>query len=560
MHAIQGTLDELGTPLSQVTFVVVDLETTGSNAASGRITEIGAVKICGGEITGEFQTLVNPTIPIPPFIAVLTGITDAMVAQAPEEHTAVPAFLEFAADAVLVAHNAPFDIGFLKAATERLNLTWGNNHVVDTLPLARKLVSRDEAPNHKLGTLAHLFSTETTPNHRALDDAKATVDVLHALIARAAGHGVTTLEELDTFSTAVTPAQQRKRNLADNLPSAPGVYIFKDNSDRVLYVGTSVDIRRRVRSYFTSSENRSRIRDMINIATCVTPIVCHTILEAQVRELRLIAEHNPHYNRRSTRPHNAPWVKLTNEPFPRLSIVRSVRDDAATYAGPFSSHQRARDALDALNDSLPLRRCTDRLSPTRHTDRCALADIGRCGAPCDGSQSHADYSRIAADARAALRGDATAVADKLSHHMVTLSLCERFEDAATTRDRAHALMRGAQRAQEALTLAAIPHIVAGRRRPTGGWEFACIRHGHVAGTTVSPPRADPTPYIEAMVATAAHIPAPTNGLGSALAEEITIILHWLTTEGTRLVEVEGTWTCPVGGAGAHVHRFIEHVG
>ncbi len=119
---VQATFDELGEPLREVTFVVVDLETTGGSSATCEITEIGAVKVRGGEVLGEFQTLVNPCGGIPPFIAVLTGITDAMVAGAPRLDQVLPAFLEFSRGAVLVAHNAPFDLGFLRAGCERHGL------------------------------------------------------------------------------------------------------------------------------------------------------------------------------------------------------------------------------------------------------------------------------------------------------------------------------------------------------------------------------------------------------------------------------------------------------
>ena len=176
----QASFDELGTPLHEVTFVVVDLETTGGSPQSCEITEIGAVKVRGGEMLGEFQTLVNPGVPIPPFIAVLTGINNSMVAGAPRLGTALPAFLEFAgAESVLVAHNAPFDIGFLKAACAATGHEWPGNRVLDTARLARQVVTRDEAPNCKLASLARLFRARTTPNHRALSDARATVDVLH---------------------------------------------------------------------------------------------------------------------------------------------------------------------------------------------------------------------------------------------------------------------------------------------------------------------------------------------------------------------------------------------
>ena len=190
MKGTQGTLDELGTPLSEVTFVVVDLETTGGSPAGAHITEFGAVKVRAGEVLGEFQTLVNPAEPIPAFISVLTGITNQMVADSPRIGSVLPAFLEFAADSVLVAHNAPFDISFLKAAAAGTGRTWPPFHVIDTAHLARQLVTKDEAPNRKLGTLARLFGAATTPDHRALHDARATVDVLHGLLSRVGSLGV----------------------------------------------------------------------------------------------------------------------------------------------------------------------------------------------------------------------------------------------------------------------------------------------------------------------------------------------------------------------------------
>ena len=128
---VQPTLDDLGTPLRDVTFVVVDLETTGGSPAGAGITEIGAVKVRGGEVLGEFQTLVDPGVPVPAFVARLTGITSSMVATAPRIEAVLPSFLEFARGAVLVAHNAPFDISFLKAACRAADYEWPGNQVLD---------------------------------------------------------------------------------------------------------------------------------------------------------------------------------------------------------------------------------------------------------------------------------------------------------------------------------------------------------------------------------------------------------------------------------------------
>lgn len=549
MQMVQGTFDDLGTALADVTFVVVDLETTGGSPQDSAITEIGAVKVRGGEVLGEFQTLVNPHLPIPPFIQALTGITTAMVRDAPRIESALPAFLEFARGSVLVAHNAGFDIGFLKMAARQQGIEWPAHAVLDTVHLARQLVTRDEARNHKLSTLATLFGAGTTPDHRALHDARATVDVLHALIGRVGSLGVQTLEELSSYTARVSAAQRRKRWLADGLPSEPGVYLFKDGAGRVLYVGTSINIRARVRSYFTASERRSRMAEMVRIAESVTPVVCATTLEAEVRELRLIAEHKPRYNRRSRSPERASWVKLTVEAFPRLSIVREVRADGAHYIGPFGSRVAAEAAVAAVHEVIPLRQCVQRLSPSRRVGACVLAEMGRCGAPCTGAQSVQEYAAVAQRASLALVGDSRQVVTALRSRMGLLAEQERYEDAGTLRDRLLALVRGIARAQRIAPLAASPEIVAARPAPAGGWELIVVRHGRLAGSTVSPRGADPMPYVEALRTSAEVVlPAPWPA-PAAIPEETEKILRWLETPGVRIVELDGQWTCPVGGAG-----------
>src|SRR5438105_7990281 len=147
---VQTSLDELDEPLRTTTFTVVDLETTGGSNAADGITEIGAVRVRGGEVQGEFQTLVDPGVPITPFVSVLTGITDAMVGGAPHISAVLPAFLEFARGSVLVAHNAPFDVGFLRRSAAELDIAWPGFAVVDTAVLARRVLTRDEVPNCRL--------------------------------------------------------------------------------------------------------------------------------------------------------------------------------------------------------------------------------------------------------------------------------------------------------------------------------------------------------------------------------------------------------------------------
>jgi DNA polymerase-3 subunit epsilon len=559
---VQATLDELGTPLREVTFVVVDLETTGGPPEECGITEIGAVKVRSGEVLGEFQTLVDPGLPVPALVAVLTGITDRLLAGAPRLEAALPAFLEFARGAVLVAHNAPYDTGFLRASCARCGLPWADPPVLDTARLARHVVDRDEARNHKLGTLAALFGSPVTPDHRALTDARATVHVLHALMERVGNLGVQSLEELSAYTARVPPETRRKRTLAAALPHAPGVYVFLDERERPLYVGRSVDIAARVRSYFTASESRTRMREMVALAAAVRPVVCATPLEAAVRELRLIAEHAPPYNRRSRFPERSPWVKLTVEAFPRLSVVRQVRADGAAYIGPFPGTEHAALAVAALHDTFRLRQCAGRLPrvPPPGARACLLADIGRCGAPCVAGQSAAAYSRIVDAARAAMAHDAREVVAALLARARSLGATERFEEAGVARDRLLAFLRAAGRAQRLAPLAAAAELVAARRTDSGGWELVLVRHGRLAGTAVSPAGADPRPVIAALRASGEHVPAPVAPpMPAALPEEAEQVLTWLEQPGVRLVELEGEWAAPLHGAAGARWRLPTEV-
>lgn len=209
----QSTFQEFATPLHAAQFVVLDLETSGGAPHLGAaITEIGAVKIQGGEVLQTFSTLVNPGHPIPSFITDLTGIDDALVAHAPMIEMVLPDLFHFLGDeeTVFVAQNAPFDLSFLKFAARQSGYSWPKFRILDTAILARRALTREEAPNCKLATLAEIFATEIRPTHRALDDARATVDVLHGLFERLAGFQIYTVEEALNF-TAPKKSQSTKK-------------------------------------------------------------------------------------------------------------------------------------------------------------------------------------------------------------------------------------------------------------------------------------------------------------------------------------------------------------
>lgn len=547
---MQASFADLGTPLADATFVVVDLETTGGSPQEGGITEIGAVAVRGGEVIGEFGTLVNPGVPIPPFVAALTGITDATVAHAPRLAAALPSFLEFLGSAIVVAHNAPYDVGFLRGACRLHGYAWPDPVVIDTARLARVTLHRDEVRNCKLATLAAHFHASVSPTHRALDDARATVDVFHALLGRVADFGVHSVEDLGTFTSRVTPTQRAKRHLADDLPDSPGVYVFEDAQGASLYVGTSRRIRTRVRSYFTATEQRRRMAEMVAIAERVVPIPCATPLEARIRELRLIAERQPRYNRRSRRPDAAVWIALTAESAPRLSIVRSVADNAAEgarYLGPFPGRGSATSAMEALLLAHPVRTCTTRLAqrPRTATPGCALAELGRCVAPCTSWGDRSAYAARVDALRASMDGDLRPVIDAVRARMADLADQQRFEEAAAWRERLDEVCRASVRTHHLAALAREPLLVAAEPTDDLGWDIHVIRHGRLAAAGHARPGTDARSSVAALVERADHVdprPAPEP---AGLAEEASEIIRWLGSGSVRLVAADAGLALPL---------------
>lgn len=526
--------------------MVFDLETTGGRAGDDMVTEIGAVKIRGGEVLGEFATLVDPERGIPPQVVSLTGITQFMVTGAPRMDTVLPAFLEFAAGAVLVAHNSGFDIGFMKAACERYGYRWPKASVVCTVRLARRVLSRDEAPSCRLSALAQLFRTSTQPTHRALDDARATVEVLHRLLERVGPLGVQSLEELLAYLPEVTPQQRRKRELAAHLPNEPGVYLFRGPNEEVLYVGTATDLRKRVRQYFTASEGRRRLREMVALAVRVDSVSCAHSLEAEVRELRLLSAHKPAYNRRSKNPQHAWWLTLTDEAYPRLSVVRQARAGAL---GPFRSRRAAETAADAVLEAVPIRACTQRI-PARDPrgTPCALHELNRCAAPCAGKQSTEDYSPAVVALQALISGQDAAPLHGLAAQLDEYARAHRFEEAAARRDRMAGLVRVLDRGQRLAALAALPELVAARPDQRGGWEFSVVRYGRLASAGVARRGTRPMPVVEALVASAETVIPDLGPLNGAPPEETSLVLRWLNQPGTRLVHCDVPWTSPAAAA------------
>ena len=325
--------------LEDATYVVVDLETTGLRPGSSGICEIGAVRLRGFEVEAEFQTLVDPGLPIAAGASALTGLRNEQLRGAPSPPEAVRSFLAFAGDAVLVAHNARFDLAFLDRETERLTGSRIGSAVVDTVRLARTLLA-GRVSGFGLAQLAWFLDTTERPCHRALPDAQATAEVLLTLIGLAQERGARTVADLSALAATRTRRLLDKRHLAFGAPSRPGVYLFLGRNGQVLYVGRARDLRSRLRSYFRSDRQRPAVEAALTAAEQIEWRVTGSELEAAIEELRLIRDLRPPGNARVSRPERYVWLRRRGD-----SVVASTRPSPV---GPLRSKRTAQLAARML--------------------------------------------------------------------------------------------------------------------------------------------------------------------------------------------------------------------
>ncbi|MDV8001878.1 DEDD exonuclease domain-containing protein [Rhodococcus sp. IEGM 1408] len=505
----QGTFDQLEPLLSEVTFVVVDLETTGTRPGTDEITEIGAVRVQGGEVRAELSTFVAISGSLPRHISRLTGIVPGDLIGAPSLGEVMATFLEFSRGAVLVAHNARFDLGFLRAAAATTGHPWPDPPSVCTLALARRVLHRGETRGHRLGVLAAHLGSTVEPNHRALQDARATVDVLHALISRVGDCGVGTVSELRAYDGRLTPEVRRRSSLTESLTSGPGVYIFRDEAGGPLYVGSSGAVRRRARSYYSGGDARGRMRTMVGLAAAVESVPCTHLLEAWTVEERLIDSLQPPFNRCSRSPRRGWWLAPPSGRAIRGQVTRNPEHPFAV--GPF---RRADDARSAWLD---------------------LSEAGD-GAPDTGAWAALVTGRDSAPLRAVVARIDELAADGA------------FERAARLRDRAATLVRILARQQELAATAGLTELVLVQAGLPRTWSVAIVRHGRLAASGTVPTGAAPLPVIDSLRAAATTVLPGPGPLAGATAAEIGNVHRWIDSAPTRIVTVEGSWVLPLDGA------------
>jgi DNA polymerase-3 subunit epsilon len=450
--------------LEDAVYVVFDLETTGLRPGTARICEIGAVRVAGVELTERFDTLVNPRVPLPAAITALTGIEPRALRGAPAAEHAVRRFLEFAGDAVLVAHNARFDLAFLDREVERLTGRRVAAPAVDTVWLARRLL---EGRTRRVGlaALAQFFGTAARPCHRALPDAEATAEALLHLIGLAQERGARTVADLVELSAPRARRLHAKRSLVAGAPQRPGVYLFRDRNEQVLYVGRARDLRARLRSYFRGDRQRPAVEAALGALARVEWRVLGSELEAALEELRLIRELRPPANARGGRADRWSYLRRRGSEW--------VAGATPSPYGPIASRRLAQRAARALGG---------------------------------------------------WDGEPAAALPSLRARMRRVARHQRFEDAARLRDRIEALERVARDLAELERLRALELCLVVPATDEGFVRTYFLRGGRVAAARLAPAGAAGRLEADAGLAAAARTEP---SLAADHAEELLLVASFL---------------------------------
>ncbi|HZU67876.1 MAG TPA: exonuclease domain-containing protein [Ktedonobacteraceae bacterium] len=549
--------------LKEIDFVVLDTETTGLRPGHHRVIEIAGIRMRYGEVTGSFQSLVNPGTRLPGFIVQFTGITQEMVEKAPKAHEVLPDFLHFIDGAILVGHNIGFDIGFLSYEARLLGYDFPIDGL-DTIPLARRFLPG--LRRFKLDYVADHLKIPTQNRHRALGDARVTAAIFLKLLELAQQQGILTLGHLRrrlqlpvAWSGDITEAsttRQMEHMRADgrisrqsdvirptgtlflnpawkrDFPTRPGVYLMKDANGQVIYVGKAKCLKDRLASYYNQPLGYTRKMDGLlqNVKEIETRVL-GSELEALLVESQLIKQLQPTYNVQLRNYELYPFIKIDiQHPFPRVYATREVAADGARYFGPFRSRRIVDLTIELVQKVFPIRTCTRSLPPqAKPSDPCLRLHLNRCPGPCRGEADSSAYRQMIEEVCAFLGGEREDLLDRLRRQMLEASQQLNFERAAWLRD----------------TIRSADEVLIGQRLITGAVEannlfivypsaqegyneLFLIRHGRLVEQRCVPHEPDSMKLaVRELLHLAASLGDPPSIVGKAEVDQINIISRWI---------------------------------
>ena len=532
--------------IEDATFVVTDTETTGTSPSSDRVIELAAVKLFDGEVVDTFQQLINPGRSIPKRITQITGISTAMVYDAPAVDAVLSDYLDFLGNDIFTAHNLSFDRNFINAELGRIGATELDVDTLCTLRLARRLLPGLKSKG--LSRLIQFYNLQVNSRHRALGDAEATATILQQFVSQLAfEHEIETVDELLTFQNRSyrqvrrTPNHIRKlrEETLPEVPERPGVYFFKNSRGSMLYIGKAKRLSKRVRSYFNGIESHgARRRKLMQKVRRLEWTETTTELEALLLESRLIKKHKPSYNRAQRRYRGRPFIRLDpSADVPKLSWSYTINQDDAEYFGPLRNRDQAELVLDVASRFYRLRECDD--SQLRLGQRCLYADMDRCTAPCEGDEGA--YDEEVERVRRFLTGQDRSVLDALQERMQQASAHLEFEQAAQFRDWHDEIEHMLDR-QQAIAAPVLEHnaVVVLPAPHDGAVQCFIVRFGRPVETlSITRPLSDEAQaWLKAQLAR--HFdPAQTRPeqYSKRDVDEIRLLSHWLYVHRDEIAHV-----------------------
>lgn len=417
--------------LSDETFAVVDVETTGGQTERHHIVEVAVVLVRAGRTAGRYASLVNPMVPLPRFVSQFNGITQEMVDEAPSIEQVLDEVRAFVGNAVIVGHNVSCDLAFLNYEAVWHGLPPFGNRALDTQELAARLLPDLRKPS--LSRVAAKLGFNDPPRHRALSDAEVTAQVLLHFLQQLAQQGVDSAESVQAWvASRLAQRQERVRNvravlpagLLASLPDRAGVYFFKDAQGRVLYVGKAVSIRDRVAQHFTGSARSLRGGDgLLDQVSTVDHIAAHCELDALLLEAEHIEAHGPPYNVQEKTRRGCPFLHLEGGMFPRVTATREIAAGGGIYAGPYRTTHAARQMQTIIRRVFQIRSCRRALPATRPQMRipCIRLGQGLCPAPCADAVTPAQYRVLVDWAATFVQRGRDATIDALDQRIAALA-------------------------------------------------------------------------------------------------------------------------------------------
>jgi DNA polymerase III subunit epsilon len=437
---------DLDQPVATAEYLVVDTETNGLAGDACELTEVGAVLVGGGELHDRWETLVSVRAPLSRGIQRFTGITQAMVDEAPPADAKLPELADQLAGRVLVAHNGAFDRRVLRQAFDRAGLAWPGPPLLCTVALARRL--HPLARQRRLAALAASLGIDVEVSHRALADAETCARVFCALFPRLCAHAVTVRDALALLRPAgpkrprakATDGMGRLRGVRRRLPALehltddPGVYVVRNAAGQVLYVGKSISVRTRARSHFAPSANEGA---WVAQAETVEHEPTNSELGALVLESRLVKRLRPPGNARLKHVDGYVYLRCRLDiAFPVLEVAPAPAAGRGVSVGPLRGRAAAVELLEQLNSLFGLRHCGRALA--RRAWPSAYGQMGRCLSPCLGDLDPNLYRARLDQALALFTGAGDGGAALLAHldeQMRSAAAARRFERAAWLRRR-----------------------------------------------------------------------------------------------------------------------------